>query len=128
MGITHSLRDAELIASYLDDFLQQRSSWQQAMTTYSNVRMADYEEYWNFVCEGAQMDPYSPEQLAFFHSIKDDATKVNKLIAQIGDTISFRDAIEPGRTETPQFIRHFDAARLGYHQCIYAAEPTAMAS
>lgn len=116
MGITHGLRDAELASSYIDAVLKGEYEWDSAMRGYEQVRMHDYEDYWTMVCDGAELAPYTREQLAFFNAIQADQAKVNTFMGQVGDTISLKTPIDPGAAleDMPSFIREFDAARLGY--------------
>jgi flavin-dependent dehydrogenase len=122
MGITHSLRDAELLSGYLDSVLKGDCGWDAAMQHYSDVRMADYEDYWTMVCDGAEMNPYSRAQLEFFHAIQGDQAKVDKFIGQVGDTVSLKDAVaaDGAAAGLPAFIRDFDAGALGYLDNLFA--------
>jgi len=123
MGITHSLRDAELLADYLEKVLRDESDWDTAMTQYTDVRNADYEDYWSMVCDGAEMEPYTREQLTFFHSLEGHQDKMDQFIAQVGDTISFNQAIpqdDVAPSPLPDFIRDFDSNALNYHDNMYA--------
>lgn len=130
MGITHSLRDAELVTGYLDRVLKGEIGFDKAMAEYAEVRFADYEDYWTMVCDGAEMNPYEKAHLEFFHAIQGDQSKVDKFMAQVGDTISLKDAIAlddlPAR-EVPAFVKDFDAAALDYHRNIYVTEDQAAA-
>lgn len=122
MGITHALRDAELLPSYLERVLKGEVSWHTAMTEYSSVRFADYEDYWSMVCDGAEMEPYTREQLEYFHAIEGHQDKVDQFIGQVGDTISLKQAIPLDDVEPrplPDFIRNFDSDALGYQNNIY---------
>jgi 2-polyprenyl-6-methoxyphenol hydroxylase-like FAD-dependent oxidoreductase len=115
MGITHALRDAELISGHLDSYLRGDAAWDDTMRAYEAVRDADYLPYWNFVCDGAQMRPYARSELEYFHALRGNGDHLNRFIAQVGDTASFADAIPVSRqAEPPQFVRDFDAERLGY--------------
>ena len=123
MGITHSLRDAELLADYLEKVLRDESDWDTAMTQYTDVRNADYEDYWSMVCDGAEMEPYTREQLTFFHSLEGHQDKMDQFIAQVGDTISFNQAIpqdDVTPSPLPDYIRDFDSNALNYHDNMYA--------
>jgi flavin-dependent dehydrogenase len=117
MGITHALRDAELISQYLDAHLKGVSSWDDAMAAYSNVRMRDYQNYWNFVCDGAEMNPYTADQLAYFSSVSRDPNTVNQLIARIGDTVDFDQPIEMPANRVEECAARFGqfAARAPHH-------------
>jgi flavin-dependent dehydrogenase len=130
MGITHSLRDAELVSGYLDRVLKGELAFDKSMAQYAEVRFADYEDYWTMVCDGAEMNPYEKAHLEFFHAIQGDQSKVDKFMAQVGDTISLKDAIAlddlPPR-EVPAFVKDFDAAALDYHRNIYVTEDQAAA-
>lgn len=122
MGITHALRDAELISGHVDDVLRGRANWEQAMSAYSHARMEDYEDYWGFVCDGAEMAPYTSAQLEFFDAVSRDQGAINKFMAQVGDTVSFKDAATAGLPPVkppPHILRH-DPQFLGYHDNIFA--------
>jgi flavin-dependent dehydrogenase len=128
MGITHGLCDAELASSYLDAVLKGEYAWDDAMLRYSQVRMADYEDYWTMVCDGAELAPYTREQLAFFEAIHRDQQKVDTFMGQVGDTISLKTPIEagPAAEDPPSFIREFDPAARGYlHNPFLKEEPLA---
>lgn len=129
MGITHSLRDAELVSGYLDKFLKGEQDWDSLMAEYSEVRMKDYEDYWSMVCDGAELNPYTREQLEFFHAIAPHQDKVDHFMGQVGDTIGLATPYpEQGAApELPEFIKNFDAAALGYHDNIYVDEMKAAA-
>ena len=116
MGITHALRDAELVSTHLDRVLRGDVAWEDAMQRYSDVRAADYEDYWSMVCDGAEMSVYTPAQLAFFESIHNEQAKVDTFMGQVGDTISLKHPIEPGQNVAtpPAAIRDFDPKALGY--------------
>ena len=109
MGITHALRDAELIAGHLDGYLRNATAWEDAMGTYAAVRMADYEGYWNFVCDGAEMAPYTTAQLAYFRAVSRNPAAVSKLLAQIGDTVSFESPIDLEPSAIEDHARHYGA-------------------
>lgn len=117
MGITHSLRDAELISGYIDRFLRKELSWQEAMSVYTEVRAADYDAYWDFVCDGAECKPYTRDQLAFFHQVQRCQDRMDHFMGQVGDTIPFSQAVDLGDAPAPlpAFIESFDSVVAGYH-------------
>jgi len=123
MGITHSLRDAELLSDSLEGVLNGESNWDTAMAEYSEKRFADYSDYWEMVCDGAEMQPYTRDDLEFFHSLQGHQDKVDQFISQIGDTISLKQSIELGDVNVPplpEFITSFDSEALNYHENIYS--------
>jgi flavin-dependent dehydrogenase len=121
MGITHSLRDAELVSGYLDRVLKNEASFEQAMAEYHEVRLADYEDYWGFVCDGAECNPYTREQLEFFHAIQADQSKVDHFMGQVGDTIPLTTAIAlDGETRPlPDHIKNHNPEALNYFANLY---------
>jgi flavin-dependent dehydrogenase len=121
MGITHSLRDAELVSGYLDRVLKNEASFEQAMAEYHEVRSHDYEDYWSFVCDGAECNPYTREHLEFFHAIQGDQSKVDHFMGQVGDTIPFSNAIAlAGEARPlPDFIKSYDPEALDYFANLY---------
>ncbi len=125
MGITHSLRDAELISEFIDQSLSGRMEWATAMIEYSKKREADYEDYWNFVCDGAECNPYTQEQLQYFYQISRSADHIDRFIAQVGDTLSLGETIPVADIDAaglPAFIREYDAGKREYHRNPYAAK------
>lgn len=121
MGITHSLRDAELVLGYLDRVLKNEASFEQAMAEYHEVRLHDYEDYWGFVCDGAECNPYTREHLEFFHAIQGDQSKVDHFMGQVGDTIPFSTAIalDGEARPLPDFIKSYDPEALDYFANLY---------
>jgi menaquinone-9 beta-reductase len=121
MGITHSLRDAELVSGFLDRVLKNEASFEQAMAEYHEVRSHDYEDYWSFVCDGAECNPYTREHLEFFHAIQGDQSKVDHFMGQVGDTIPFSNAIalDGEARPLPDFIKSYDPEALDYFANLY---------
>lgn len=121
MGITHSLRDAELVSGYLDRVLKNEATFEQAMAEYHEVRSHDYEDYWSFVCDGAECNPYTREHLEFFHAIQGDQSKVDHFMGQVGDTIPFSNAIalDGEARPLPDFIKSYDPEALDYFANLY---------
>jgi len=117
MGITHSLRDAELISEHIDHALSGKCEWSEAMLTYASKRLEDYELYWDFVCDGAECKPYTREQLEFFYKVSRNQDSINHFIAQVGDTVKFREASAPpdiASNAIPASIRNHDPSKLDY--------------
>lgn len=121
MGITHSLRDAELVSGFLDRVLKNEASFEQAMAEYHEMRLADYEDYWSFVCDGAECNPYTREHLEFFHAIQGDQSKVDHFMGQVGDTIPFSTAIalDGEARPVPDYIKNYDPEALNYFANLY---------
>jgi menaquinone-9 beta-reductase len=118
MGITHSLRDAELMSTYVDQVLRNERTWEDAMSECERKRRDDYDDYWNMVCDGAEMNPYSRDQLVFFHRIQADQRKVDHFIGQVGDTVPLRDQIPMEAVDLerlPASVEDYCSEKFGYH-------------
>lgn len=122
MGITHSFRDAELLAQNLNNYLAGECSLSHALKHYADVREADYNEYFDMVCAGAEMNPYDKDTLTFLYKIKDNPQLVNQFMAKIGDTLPLNEGDSPAENSAltlPEFIQQFNPEALGYNNCLY---------
>ncbi|AOJ05570.1 flavoprotein monooxygenase [Burkholderia mayonis] len=93
MGITHAFRDAELISGYVDQGLQGEMSLDQALDAYRAARLDDYERYFNFVCQTAEMRIRTRDELSELQEISEDSAKTDRFLAQFGDTHPLPDAL-----------------------------------
>lgn len=116
MGITHAFRDAELVSHFIHRALAGEMTMQAALKEYSSVRAADYIDYFNLVCQVAQMDVYTLPELEFFYSIHKDQTRVDDLISQFGDTLPLSQGQAPPAVDgsAADFIRAFEARSEAY--------------
>jgi len=87
IGITHAFRDAELVTQFINRAFAGEMTMDSALANYASVRAADYIDYFNLVCQLAEMNVYSKPEIEFFYSIHKDQTRVNDIIAQFGDTL-----------------------------------------
>jgi menaquinone-9 beta-reductase len=114
MGITHSFRDAELITSYIDRSLKHEIDMDEALEQYSIRRSQDYAAYFGLVCNVAEMNNYTIDDLRYFHLIRDNQPLINQMISQFGDTLPLSSGgtidipIDP---DLPEFIKNFDPTR-----------------
>lgn len=110
MGITHSFRDAELLSSYIASSISGEYEMDIAIDKFQATRQLDYEKYFDLVCNVAEMNNYTVEDLKYFHSIKDKPIEINKFIAQFGDTLPMPDQNDGGMVGSeifPESIRNF---------------------
>ena len=112
IGITHAFRDAELITSFLHPALVGEISIEKALSKYQEVRNKDYQEYFDFVCNVAEMNSYSQDDLKYFYSIKNNQKMIDAMISQFGDTLPISSYIEAkllSEEEYPDFIKTFES-------------------
>ena len=116
MGITHAFRDAELVSHFVHRALAGEITMESAMAEYSSVRAADYMDYFNLVCQVAEMNVYTPPELEFFYSIHKDQTRADEIISQFGDTLPLSQAQAPPAVDggAAEFIRSFQATAAAY--------------
>jgi flavin-dependent dehydrogenase len=109
IGITHAFRDAELVTQFIHKAFAGEMTMDSALANYTSVRSADYVDYFNLVCQLAEMNVYSKAEIEFFYSIHKDQTRVDELISQFGDTLPLSQgqappAAPPGAAD---FVRAF---------------------
>jgi len=124
MGITHAFRDAELLTSHLDQGLSGDIPLYKSLTDYEKVRAFDYDEYFDLVCQVAEMNPYSKEDLKQIYHIQKDQNKINEMISQFGDTKSLSTAnpVENQKNTNiiyPEYIHQYDIEKYHYKENIY---------
>ena len=109
MGITHAFRDAELVSHFVHKALAGEMTLDAALADYASVRAADYMDYFNLVCQVAEMNIYQKPEVEFFYSIHKDQTRVDEIISQFGDTLPLS---PPAAADAPaglsDFIRAFE--------------------
>lgn len=116
MGITHAFRDAELVSNYIHQALAGKMTMDAALAQYSSVRAADYNDYFNLVCQVAEMNVYTRPEIEFFYSIHKDQARVDDIISQFGDTLSLSQGQAPPPVDgsAADFVRAFEARVEGY--------------
>jgi 2-polyprenyl-6-methoxyphenol hydroxylase-like FAD-dependent oxidoreductase len=116
-GETHAFRDAELIAGFIQKAFAGAMTMDEALTNYSVVREADYNPYFEFSCRTAEMNAYSAQEIAYFHSIRNNQQQVDQLISQVSDTLPFTEGVPfDGVTDEglPDVLAAFQARVEGY--------------
>ena len=116
MGITHAFRDAELVSHFVHRALAGEMTMDTALAEYSSVHAADYIDYFNLVCQVAEMNIYTPPELEFFYSIHKDQGRVDEIISQFGDTLPLSQGQAPPAVDSgaADFIRSFQARAENY--------------
>jgi flavin-dependent dehydrogenase len=110
IGITHAFRDAELVTQFINRAFAGEMTMDSALANYASVRAADYIDYFNLVCQLAEMNVYSRPEIEFFYSIHKDQTRVNDIIAQFGDTLPLSQGQAPPAAppDAADFVRAFE--------------------
>lgn len=126
MGITHALRDAELIVDHIHMSFSGKIPLERALVEYQRRRAADYDDYFDMVCNIAEMNTYSRSDLMFFSSIRNDQVQVDQFLAQFGDTRPLStSAVDPKADLVPltEDIRGLDRRLPGYQLNPYGGLP-----
>jgi len=87
MGMTHAFRDAELLADCVYRGFSGEMTLEAALTAYARNRAEDHYGYFELVCRTAEMNPYTNQEVGFFHCIRHDQEQINQLLSQFGDTL-----------------------------------------
>ncbi len=104
MGITHAFRDAELVSHFVHKALAGEMALDAALADYVSVRAADYMDYFNLVCQVAEMNIYQKPEVEFFYSIHKDQARVDEIISQFGDTLPLS---PPAAADAPAGLSDF---------------------
>jgi hypothetical protein len=86
MGMTHAFRDAELLATALDEWLTGEQSYGTALSRYHATRDTNAEEYFGFVCDLAEMKPPSLQEIQLFAALSSNPEAFGRFLAVFGDT------------------------------------------
>lgn len=116
IGITHAFRDAELVTQFIHPALAGEMTMDAALTNYTAVRAADYVDYFNLVCQLAEMNVYSKAEIEFFYGIHKDQARVDDLISQFGDTLPLSQGQAPPAAgcDNAGFIQAFENRTEAY--------------
>lgn len=116
IGITHAFRDAELVTQFINRAFTGEMTMDSAVANYASVRAADYVDYFNLVCQLAEMNVYSRPEIEFFYSIHKDQSRVNDIIAQFGDTLPLSQGQAPPAPppDAADFVRAFEDRAEAY--------------
>ena len=87
-GITDAFRDAEYLASALDDAFAGAASFEQAMSGYQRRRDEHVLPMYEFTCQLATLAPPPPEMQQLFGAISGSQEYMNKFVQMNAGTIS----------------------------------------
>ncbi|WP_455821277.1 NAD(P)/FAD-dependent oxidoreductase [Pseudomonas cerasi] len=89
MGMTHALRDAELLSDCLNRAMDKNRSLDAALTAFHDAREDDYNSYYDFVCQTSKLILKTADELAQVRHVASCQRRTNNFIAQFGDTLPF---------------------------------------
>ena len=89
MGQTHAFRDAQLLVDCVSEAFSGESTMDEALACYAARRAEDYNDYFEFSCRTAEMNPLSAQELGFFYAIRNNQQQIEQLLSQFGDTLAF---------------------------------------
>jgi len=88
IGMTHALRDAELLSSELNVALRGDRTIDEALRRYSERRLADHVlEYHEFVSEESHMHALSREQLELYAAMRTNPEATYESVGMMADVI-----------------------------------------
>src|SRR5262249_54638976 len=116
MGITHAFRDAELVSHFVHRALGGAMNVDAALAGYSSIHAAASIDDYTIVAQLTAMNLYSPPDLDFFYSIRNDQARVDEVISQFGDTLPLSQGQAPPAVDNSaaDFIRSFQARAEAY--------------
>jgi 2-polyprenyl-6-methoxyphenol hydroxylase-like FAD-dependent oxidoreductase len=130
IGMTHALRDAQLLACELNLAFGGSCSVDTALARYAAQRHGDHtREFHQFVCEEAQMNCQTRQELNLFAAMRGNADAQNAAVAMIADVIPRSEFHAPERIQailantTDSFDRYPLARRWDLTQARYQENP-----
>ena len=87
MGISHAFRDAQLLTDHLHRAFSDGAPLGPALQAYAARRSADYDDYFNLVCQTAEMNVYTEQQLEMYDAMRGNQQQIDQMISCFGDTL-----------------------------------------
>lgn len=120
MGMTHALRDSELISGYLGRALSGLMSVNKALEEYEHARANDYENYFNFVCDVAKLPIRSEDDIQHITNISQSQEDTDHFLSQFGDTRPLNESQGTGdKAGAVTKVAGYDVQRDGYLYSLY---------
>jgi 2-polyprenyl-6-methoxyphenol hydroxylase-like FAD-dependent oxidoreductase len=94
-GITDAFRDAELLATALDDGFAGRQPPETALAHYEQQRNATSKPYYDFTLDTARMNPWAVEQLELMSALRHNTEARNQFFAMLTCVVSPTDFFTP---------------------------------
>jgi menaquinone-9 beta-reductase len=116
IGITHAFRDAELVSNFIHRALAGEMTMDNALAAYASLHDKDYVDYFNLVCQVAEMNIYTKPEVEFFYSIHRNQEQVDNVISQFGDTLPLSQGqpADPAPMVENDFLRNYEEKAKNY--------------
>ncbi len=95
IGITDALRDAELLATALDDGFAGRQPLEAALARYEQQRNAASKAYYDFTVDTARMNPFAVEQLELLSALRHNTEAATQFFGMLTGVVSPTDFFTP---------------------------------
>jgi flavin-dependent dehydrogenase len=86
-GITDAFRDAEALATALDDAFSERRAYDHAMTDYQQARDEDALPIYEFTCEFAKIEPPPPEMQQLIGAMHGNQEAMDGFVSVMAGTL-----------------------------------------
>lgn len=87
MGMSHAMRDVELLTNAVHAWLSGARPEGDALAEYHRVRDADGVEYYDFVAGVARMEPAPYERLLLLYALRGQQQQIDRLVGVAGDVV-----------------------------------------
>lgn len=120
MGMTHALRDSELISGYLSRAFAGLVSVKTALEEYEHARANDYENYFNFVCNVARLPVRSEDDIHQMMKVSESQEETDGFLSQFGDTRPLNVSQQAeDKANVVKNVAGYDIKRDGYLYSLY---------
>jgi glycine C-acetyltransferase/8-amino-7-oxononanoate synthase len=86
-GMTHALRDAELLAQTIGPALAAKDDLTKSLSDYRERRHLDSWKYYDFVCSQAEMRAAEASEVNLFRAVSADLRHASTLLGVFSDTV-----------------------------------------
>jgi flavin-dependent dehydrogenase len=94
-GITDAFRDAEAVASALDDAFAERRYYDDAMADYQRARDEESQPIYEFTCDFAKLEPAPPEMQQLIGAMQGNQGAMDGFVSVMAGTLPAPEFLKP---------------------------------
>jgi flavin-dependent dehydrogenase len=94
-GITDAFRDAELLATGIDDAFSGRKTFDEALALYEKTRNDAVMPLFEFTCQTAKLDPPAPEFRALLSALRGNQPDTDRVVGAFNGTVPVPEFFAP---------------------------------
>ena len=116
MGMTHALRDAELLNECLGKAIDGYNDIDKSLREFQRRRSLDYTGYFDYVCQAAKLQIKNDMDILALSELSKSRERVEDFLSKFGDTKYLENKWSKPSFEIIPNVNYFKA-RAGYEIC-----------